>query len=398
MLEIYLLDDNYRRTGVVDIYESLIWTERYNELGDFEIVVPDNRVNRQAFVKDRLITIPLSKRVMWVRVIETETDDDNKQVLRVTGPSIERLLADRPLLLSRGGALPEAVTYTDSGTALAVTQKMFNNICVTGTAGTEFRLDNYTSTSTTPQGDLYNAASADVITVEFGITDLYTGIQQLATDYGIGYRLVLQEADAMGREVKLNFMAYMGNDRTIQNGSLKPVIFDRGLDNLLGVKEVVSNDSHKNAALIITKNKTALILGDGAVLDGVDTKLKTIVVDATDITTAIGTTLDTQINVRAQMELAKYRETFTLDGEISQTSQYVYGRDYNLGDLVLVRSASGATNQMRVTEQIISSDSSGITAYPTVSLISTVTPGTWYSYPPSTKWTSIPSSTSWYSL
>ena len=36
-MEIYVLNTNFESVAVVDEFESLIWTDRYDEAGDFEL-------------------------------------------------------------------------------------------------------------------------------------------------------------------------------------------------------------------------------------------------------------------------------------------------------------------------------------------------------------------------
>jgi hypothetical protein len=36
-MEVFILDSLLRRSQVVDKFESLIWTERFSEIGDFEL-------------------------------------------------------------------------------------------------------------------------------------------------------------------------------------------------------------------------------------------------------------------------------------------------------------------------------------------------------------------------
>ena len=38
-MEVTLLDDNFEELYVLDVFKSLIWTDRYWKCGDFEIVV-----------------------------------------------------------------------------------------------------------------------------------------------------------------------------------------------------------------------------------------------------------------------------------------------------------------------------------------------------------------------
>jgi hypothetical protein len=59
-----------------------------------------------------------------------------------------------------------------------------------------------------------------------------------------------------------------------------------------------------------------------------------------------------------------------VDGETSPISEYKYGTDYKMGDILELESFTGALSKARVTEFIRSQDSNGEKAYPTISVIS----------------------------
>ena len=82
-----------------------------------------------------------------------------------------------------------------------------------------------------------------------------------------------------------------------------------------------------------------------------------------------------------------------MDGEIRQNSQYVYNRDYYLGDLVEMRNVDGVANQMRVTEQIFVSDKEGERTYPTLAINTFVSTGSWLSMYPGLSWVDLDTNT-----
>jgi hypothetical protein len=51
-----------------------------------------------------------------------------------------------------------------------------------------------------------------------------------------------------------------------------------------------------------------------------------------------------------------------VDGDISPTNMFEYGRDYNLGDFVEIEGVNGVVSVTQVTEHIISEEASGDTA------------------------------------
>lgn len=44
-MDLYVLNKNLETTGVIDAYESLIWTPRYYTYGDFELYLPATDYN-----------------------------------------------------------------------------------------------------------------------------------------------------------------------------------------------------------------------------------------------------------------------------------------------------------------------------------------------------------------
>jgi hypothetical protein len=72
---------------------------------------------------------------------------------------------------------------------------------------------------------------------------------------------------------------------------------------------------------------------------------------------------------RARNELANNNYTRMVDGEVVPQSQYEFGVDYFLGDIVELQGHKGYNQQAQITEYIRTQDESGEKAYPTVTVI-----------------------------
>ncbi|HET9786175.1 MAG TPA: hypothetical protein VFP47_03525, partial [Pyrinomonadaceae bacterium] len=88
-------------------------------------------------------------------------------------------------------------------------------------------------------------------------------------------------------------------------------------------------------------------------------------------------TVTAMMQQKGREELSKHRRFVGFDGEVSQRTQYRYGVDYQLGDLVELHGKDGNSSILRVTEQIFVSDNEGERSYPTLSMYSNVSPGSW---------------------
>ena len=80
-MNIYVLDSNFQRLSpVVDVYESFIWTERYDKAGEFELVVPAMDIWLNLLKKDRYLEINESDYTMIIETIELDTDIERSQL------------------------------------------------------------------------------------------------------------------------------------------------------------------------------------------------------------------------------------------------------------------------------------------------------------------------------
>jgi hypothetical protein len=114
---------------------------------------------------------------------------------------------------------------------------------------------------------------------------------------------------------------------------------------------------------------------------------------------AFASTIETGLLAALQQEglqaLAVQRNVYSFDGTLPPQNAYIYGVDYNLGDVVEERTEDNFKNQMVVTEQIFSSDDTGDKSYPTLSILQTITPGTWLAEPVSEVWDTVPVTEHW---
>jgi hypothetical protein len=179
---------------------------------------------------------------------------------------------------------------------------------------------------------------------------------------------------------------YAGSDRTSGQTILTPVIFSPQLDNLQNTKELVTIDKAKNVAYVFSPNGFEMVYAFGVdpTVEGFDRRV--LMVDASDITSTSTSDVPSALIQRGKEQLSAARIYQGFDGQISQRSQYVYGRDYNLNDLVEMRNIDGVTNDMRVTEQIFVNDATGFRSYPTLSTNIFIATGSWLSWMNNKHW------------
>lgn len=396
-MEVYILDDvTMERREVIDQFESLIWTERYNQLGDFKLIISSDPTIKERFKENTVLAVNESYRCMVVENVEDTTSADGKATLTVTGRSLELWLQNRVALgvaLGTAGVDGTAVvtsvpaTWDITGTPGAVARKIFTDICVTGTVTTRDRITMYTPGTFLPPDTI--AEPVESLTFKIPPKSVYDAIKEICETYELGYRLIRHPLTNM-----LYFNIYTGRNLTTQQSSFPPVVFSPTLDNLSDTKEFTTVEEQKNCAYVYHSGsgRVAVVYNDDTPPSTVDFQRKVLIVDASELT---GTPTLTDLQNFGKKALVAYRGSQTFDGEIDQNSQYKYGIDYNLGDMVEARNATGFSNQLRVTEQIFSSDSSGDKSYPTLSKSLSIPPGSWLSWDAAKTWAELLDSDLW---
>ena len=72
-----------------------------------------------------------------------------------------------------------------------------------------------------------------------------------------------------------------------------------------------------------------------------------------------------EMQQKGREELAKTSITQSFEGEVEARIQFIYKRDFNIGDLVQVQNEYGQSGKARVSEIVFSEDTSGESMTPT---------------------------------
>jgi hypothetical protein len=215
----------------------------------------------------------------------------------------------------------------------------------------------------------------DVVSSKIPIGAAYDAMLVIAQTYNLGMKVYLSRSDAFGYE--LTFSAYKGLDRTSDQLENNLVQFSSQLDSLTNVKELRSLADFKTVAYVFppdwsssTPPAVEYAVGTDPAATGFDRRI--LVERATDISAdqiVSGVTLASLMTQRAKDALANNNFTKIVDGEVVPQSQYKYGVDYNLGDLIELKGQDGTAQKAQITEFIRSKDQAGERSYPTVSVL-----------------------------
>lgn len=385
-MEAYTLDPLLRRVSVIDQFESLIWTERFQAYGDFQMEIESTQATRTLLKAGTLLAMNESYRVMTVETVEDGIDSDGRRMLSVKGRSLEAILLDRVAKNSTAD-LTTSPKWTITNPPADVARKIFHDICVTGILDPGDVIPFVIEGTIMPDDTI--PEPVDPITVEMEPTTVYGAISDICGVWGLGFR-ILRNFDAS----QLYFDIYSGSDRTSAQTLLSPVIFTPSLDNLQNTKEFITVEQAKNVAYVYSPAGFQKVYPVGVDPEVEGFERHVLVVNANDITSDNPDVASALIQ-RGTEELSKNRVFQAFEGEISQYSQYKYGTHYHLGDVVEMRNTDGVINNMRVTEQIFVSDREGERAYPTLSLNNFITTGSWLSWVNNKVWADMGATEYW---
>lgn len=381
-MELYILNDRFLRVDVIDDFESLIWTERWQSIGDFELIIKDTLKNRGRFeigVNDSGVRLGLdeSRRIMVSESIEYKVDQDGREMLYIKGRSQEKILQDR--VVKKARALDtDNPTWLIFNVPRGVVMNLFNNACRAPTVlhiEDALPLQDVVLAHHYPLGGtlwhnetIWHYQEPDI---------LYNAIQQIVVRYNLGFRMLRHDTVP-----DPYFQFYWGYDRT-RASSLDTVLFDPEIDNFHVSSTFKSVQNVKNVLYAYYGEEDEdgvykewdVYRYRGFVGDGFDRRVmlyKHAMRDGTVVDPIEGPIKPDpdgwkELNKIGTQKLSSpnYRPAILSDGVISQTNRYQYDKDYYIGDLVEVRNNLNAIENKRVTECVFVSDMQGDRIYPT---------------------------------
>lgn len=347
-MEFYILDKSFNSVYYVDDYESLIWTDRFNSAGEFEIHSAASLEVISAYLSGYYVWYKGSDHLMIIENHKLESDEEGHYKYTTTGRSLESLL-DRRIVWAQTTAF---------GNLQAAVKKLITDAIISPSIAAR-KIPNFVFKDSTD-----TRITALKIDTQYTGDNLYEVITNICADNGIGFKITLNKSN------QFVFELYLGTDRTWNQNTNPYVIFSPKMDNLMGSTYSDSTANYKTVALIGGEGEGTArkftTQGGGTGLDR-----RELFVDARDVSSEDGDTHLTAAQYtavlaqRGREKLADYPEESNFEGSLAATGGFIYGRDFFMGDCVQVENEFGLTGESVVTEMIFAQDSDGFTAIPT---------------------------------
>lgn len=337
-MQLEIFNQKMNQVGIIDVFTSLIWTKRYDEPGDFEVVLSLDGDLPDYIAVDNYVALDEDLELGYYMIIETieiKQDAEDGVVLTISGRSLEAIL-DRRIVWDK-------VSYTNKKTEVIIKDLIEKSIVKPTLADRKISDFIYKE----PEENV----PSSTITNEYDGDSLLDVISSLcsADDNGISIRYL---------DGGLVYQTYSGTDRSHDQTNVDEVLYSPSLDSLASSQYLESVKTYKNVIQITSNDGSKkYVVGDAAGLDRREKR-----------ESSQNVTDQASLNTIKNIILYQNRKTSALEGE-AINDVYVYGRDVFVGDVVQFANGYGIEAKARITEYIYSQDLSGINNYPTFTMI-----------------------------
>lgn len=224
IVDLYVLDKNLNRVGIIDGYTSLIWVTRYDKVGDCELYIEATNENLSLLRKDYYLSRPDDDMVCRIEKIQLTTSYEEGNYLIVTGYDVKKILGQR-IIWSQSNVDGNVEDYIRNLVYKSLVNPNLSARAITNALGRQnFFL-----------GDKANFK--EVTTQQASYSNVKEKVEEFCTLYGWGYKIVVDIGN-------FYFVLYKGTDRSGQ------VVFADEFENLVSTNYVEDSSNLANVALV----------------------------------------------------------------------------------------------------------------------------------------------------
>lgn len=352
-MDLLVLDKNFQSIGIIDTYTSLIWTDRYNQCGDFELQMTMNSTILGFLKQDYYLYNKDSEHMMIIEKLLIKSDVEEGNTITATGRSLESIL-DRRVVWGQ---------KTLSGSLQDGIKALLDENVISPSKATR-QIANFIFEASTD-----STITSMKIEAQYTGDNLYDVICGICSDKGLGFKVTLNDSN------QFVFKLYAGVDRSYSQEKNSYVIFSPKFDNLVSSNYIESKSSLKNVTLVGGEGEGAArrytAVGDVSGLDR-----REMFTDARDISSDVGDGVVlsneeyvAQLQQRGSEDLSENIAVVSFEGQAEISQMFSYGKDFFIGDIAQIENEYGHSAKVRILELVFSDDEEGLSVYPTFSVI-----------------------------
>jgi hypothetical protein len=357
-MELIFLDENFRHIRWEDSYVSLLWIERYWEHGEFELICAPTPELLSDLYETKYLALTKTVRdvphMMVMEGIQIAVDPLNGDLVTISGRSLESMLDYR-------------IVWDDTLLMTDLENAVFQLIdeAIINPSNNDRWIDAFTFAYT----DDERIWDIEVAT-HFRGESLHEAISALCRPNGVGFSVIRSG----GENGEFVFQLRMGVDRGFSQTDRPTIAFTTDLDNLKNANYQHSVIPLRNICQVLLSEgggeKTVVTArakdeyGEEGYFSGIERRemYHEAALNMTSDDIEQWEKEDALVG-KGESELARNKTAEIFDGEVDSTA-YVYGDDYHLGDILEIRDNYGHSAQVQVVEMVYSCNSEGAKMFP----------------------------------
>lgn len=259
-VDVYVLDRDLNRIGVIDGYTSLIWVNRYRDVGDCELYIEATNEMLSLLKKDYYLCRQDDDMVCRIKKVELDTNVEEGNYIIVTGYDVKSIIGQR-IIWSQSNVNGKVEDYIRDLIYKSLVNPNLSARAIKNASGRQnFFL-----------GDKANFT--EVTTQQASYSNVQEKIEEFCMLYGWGYKVIVDIGN-------FYFVLYKGTDRS------NNVVFADEFENLISTNYIVDSTNMANVALVAGEgegsNRARNVSGYAEGLDRYE-----IYVDARDLSKTI---------------------------------------------------------------------------------------------------------------
>lgn len=347
--------------GMIQDPTSIMWAERYNTPGEFEIVAPLSSGLREFLPFGALVSHTNTYEVMFVENQEISEDANEDPTIKITGRSLEAYLENRIVGMDAMRSNPLITQY------VLPPWYTFDQITKI--------INEHIGSTAYPNDNLVNVQATSIVggtgVVETRVvkpTHVHQAVLDLLAIEDLGIKVIRRNPFGVpgGSDTYTALCVHKGADKS------SSVIFSWKSGDLDQAGYLWSDKVNKNSAAVIGRYVNTVV--DTAGLVKYDRK--SIIVSGDDIdgnldavpTGAALTDIVNKMQTRGRQALDSQNRVTITRTDISNVAKYQYRKDYEVGDLISLDGNFGVIAVMRVAEYVEIEDENGETGHPTLTV------------------------------
>lgn len=378
-MEFRILDKEFNTLNIIDTFESVLWTMRIAETGDFELYTPvtNNLLNdlsignyffSELFYNDATDTAAL----MFIETVEIESDVENGSKIKATGRDLKSIL-DRRIVWTQT-SFKASVDTVDKVVETLLNEAIINpqdwtktyqsgdtgSITIT-VLGADRKIDNFVFIK--DENETYPALLEDV---QYEGDTLYEAFKQLCENYNIGFNILYNFTTG-----NFEFHLIKLRDRSFEQHENVPIIFSSAYENLRSSNYIISDSAEKTVGLVVGEgdelNRMYNVVGSGSGLYRKEMNISASDISRTkeDGTEYGNATYLSMLKDKGNKELNNNKFIKTYEGSVETSKGFNYPGDFDIGDVVEIVNEYDISSKVLISEIILSISANGYSVTPT---------------------------------